>query len=402
MSTSSDISSLFSKFGSGSSQYQELSKEDSSRASLERLPSAPEVEGVRAAQSLESESASTGLVVDDAGVQFVDLMSARKALEAAAAASALSRSTGMLDSFLGAEVSLRSKLDDLAQARQCEADALPVFFSRPRPSLSNINIIAVVSGKGGVGKSTVAANFAVALQREGQSVLAVDLDPQNALHHHFGLEAELGRMSRTSGIAQLDAVGQSPQDGYLVSASGVRLLPYGAVDENRRRAFEAQLEQDPDWLAYLLADLQLADGTLIILDTPPGPSVYLRQVLAVANLALVVSLSDAASYNTLPMMDGLIKTYSGDRPEFFGVSYLINQVERSRKLSEDITRIMCDVLGDKVLGLVRRDPSITEALAYNRSVLDYDPRGLGCHDLLASAKAVLAKLTSSVRSEQSV
>jgi cellulose biosynthesis protein BcsQ len=125
-------------------------------------------------------------------------------------------------------------------------------------------------------------------------------------------------------------------------------------------------------------------------------------VLAVANLALVVSLSDAASYNTLPMMDSLIKTYAGDRPEFFGASYLINQVERSRKLSEDITRIMCDVLGDKVLGLVRRDPSITEALAYNRSVLDYDPRGLGCHDLLSSAKAVLLKLTERGQLEQAV
>ncbi|MBX9913517.1 MAG: cellulose synthase operon protein YhjQ [Pseudomonadaceae bacterium] len=400
MSTSSDISRLFSKFGSGPSQYQELLKEQSQQNSL---PCEPDL-----AQAKDSELPSIAAYVPDSGtalpeesrVKYVDLKSARNALEVEAA-SALSRSAGMFDKALDAGVSLRSKLDDLSQARQREADALPVFFSRPRPSLSHISIIAVVSGKGGVGKSTVAANFAVALQREGQSVLAVDLDPQNALHHHFGLEPEAGRASWTAGIAQVDALG-SQQENYLHSASGVRLLPYGAVDESRRRAFEAQLEEDPDWLACLLADLQLADGTIVILDTPPGPSIYLRQVLAVANLALVVSLSDAASYNTLPMMDSLIKTYAGDRPEFFGASYLINQVERSRKLSEDITRIMCDVLGDKVLGLVRRDPSITEALAYNRSVLDYDPRGLGCHDLLSSAKAVLLKLTERGQLEQAV
>lgn len=398
MSTSSDISRLFSKIGGGASQYQEILKQDSSSAPLESLPAESCVESVPVTQPLAPELAGAGVAAESAEVKFVNLTSARKALEDAPAAST-SRSASLLGSLIEPGVSLRSRLDDLAHAQQGEADALPGFFSRPRPSLSNINIIAVVSGKGGVGKSTVAANFSVALQREGQSVLAVDLDPQNALHHHFGLESEAGCAPSTAGIALADSAGQQWQDNCLLGASGVRILPYGEIDESRRRVFEGQLEQDPDWLAHLLADLQLADGTLVIIDTPPGPSVYLRQVLAVANLALVVSLSDAASYNTLPMMDGLIKTYAGEREDFFGVSYLINQVELSRKLSQDITRIMCDVLGDKVLGLVRRDPSITEALAYNRNVLDYDSRGMGCHDLLASARAILAKLKSNERIE---
>jgi chromosome partitioning protein len=49
--------------------------------------------------------------------------------------------------------------------------------------------LAVCSSKGGVGKTTVAANLAVALARHGR-VLAVDVDPQDSLGRAFGVVAK--------------------------------------------------------------------------------------------------------------------------------------------------------------------------------------------------------------------
>ena len=178
------------------------------------------------------------------------------------------------------------------------------------------------------------------------------------------------------------------------------MLPYGTVDEQQRRSFEQQLESDPLWLAQQLSDLQLADGAIVVIDTPPGPSLYLQQALSVANVALVVSLSDAASYTALPLIDGLIKTYTAEREDFLGAAYLINQLDSSRQLSKDITQIMLGQLGKRVLGVVHRDQSITEALAYNRNVLEYDPNGRGCLDLLNCAQALLHRLTAETRVEQ--
>ena len=60
-------------------------------------------------------------------------------------------------------------------------------------------VVAIVSAKGGVGKSTIAANLAVALNRHARTVLAVDLDPQNALHLHLGGKPQdIGGLSRAS------------------------------------------------------------------------------------------------------------------------------------------------------------------------------------------------------------
>lgn len=392
MSTSSDISSLFRLFGRRASQYQEIAEADASNASLEQWP------GISKAEVVQAPAEPDGLFSrPNPAVSVAPAQVAQGAEQEVAPPSPQERlvlptlAAELHEPVAGGAVSLRSMLGKLAQS---DAEVPALNPARPHAKLANIKIVAVVSAKGGVGKSTISANFAVALQREGQAVLAVDLDPQNALHHYLGVEPEQGSVLLTAGIAQPDVAGQSWQDICLPSPTGVHLLAYGAVDEKRRRTFEGQLDQDPDWLARQLAELELADGALVILDTPPGPSVYLQQVLSVANLVLVVSLSDAASYNTLPMIDSLIKTYAGERPEFLGVGYLINQVDRSRQLNKDITQIMRNALGSKVLGLIHRDQSISEALAYNQSVLDYDPRGQGTHDILACAHAVIARLAA--------
>lgn len=54
-------------------------------------------------------------------------------------------------------------------------------------------VVAVVSPKGGVGKTTVVANLATALLDGGRPVTVVDLDPQNALRLHLQMSLDESR-----------------------------------------------------------------------------------------------------------------------------------------------------------------------------------------------------------------
>ena len=55
-----------------------------------------------------------------------------------------------------------------------------------------MTLICFASPKGGVGKSTLAANIANELARGGLHVIALDLDPQNTFRLHFGIPLEDG------------------------------------------------------------------------------------------------------------------------------------------------------------------------------------------------------------------
>lgn len=411
MSTSSDIANLFKRLGTRADQYQEITEKDEDRASLDRWPTLAKAKAKAKAKVEEVKPAPPVDVAQpniEANVQpglptssvhdSQPLAKQHADLEVPSHSQSPEPSTD--GSINWAAESLHSMLGKLDRTQYVDdLDIEPKSEVRERPQLANIKIVAVISGKGGVGKSTLSANLGSTWQRQGKAVLVVDLDPQNALRNHLGPAFEPGAEEQITGIAQVGEAEEDLRERCQLSPAGVAVLPFGSVDENRRRAFERQLDSEPDWLAQRLADLQLSDGAVVILDTPPGPSVYLQQALTVANLALVVTLSDAASYATLPMIDNLIQTYTAERSEFIGAAYVINQVDSSRQLNKDVTLIMRNILGKRLIGLIHRDQSIAEALAYNQSVLDYDPSGRGCLDIQAVSMAVLEKLSSTERSK---
>lgn len=160
----------------------------------------------------------------------------------------------------------------------------------PKP-LSNAKVIAVSSGKGGVGKSTVAANLAVALAKLGYRVGLLDADIFGpSVPTMFGLE-DFQPMGEMVGERQLII----PAEQY-----GVKILSIG---------FFVKPEQATIWrgpmasnaLKQLITEANWGELDYFIIDTPPGTSdihLTLMQTLDIAGAIVVstpqkVALADA-------------------------------------------------------------------------------------------------------------
>lgn len=238
-------------------------------------------------------------------------------------------------------------------------------------------VISVVSAKGGVGKTTLSACLAMGLAAS-RDVLAVDLDPQNALKLHLGVHA-----SEIDGAGRATLEERSWQSAIYRGGKGrPSVLPYGNLNETDRDALEAHLSSHPDWLTLGLRSLGLGPQSVVVIDTPPGPSLYQQQALRASHFTLVVIHADAASYATIASMETILDRYCLGRSGFIGSVYLLNSVSAASALSRDVVRVVRSELGDRVVPVVvHQDEAVREALAFDQPVLHYAPHGEASRDI---------------------
>ena len=170
------------------------------------------------------------------------------------------------------------------------------FKSKPRPEVGKMlpkvkNVIAVSSGKGGVGKSTVSANLAIALARLGYKVGLLDTDIFGpSMPKMFDVEDARPYAVHVDGRDLIE-----PIEKY-----GVKLLSIGFfVSPETATLWRGGMASNA--LKQLIADANWGELDYFILDTPPGTSdihLTLLQTLAITGAVIVstpqsVALADA-------------------------------------------------------------------------------------------------------------
>ena len=179
---------------------------------------------------------------------------------------------------------------------EIEVEIVTEFKSAPRPEVGQMlpgvkNIIAVSSGKGGVGKSTVSANLAIALARLGYKVGLLDTDIFGpSMPKMFDVEDERPYAVKKDGRDLI-----CPIEKY-----GVKLLSIGFfVSPTTATLWRGGMATSA--LKQLIADADWGELDYFILDTPPGTSdihLTLLQTLPITGAVIVstpqqVALADA-------------------------------------------------------------------------------------------------------------
>ena len=181
-------------------------------------------------------------------------------------------------------------------SKDIEVEIETEFKSKPRPEVGKLlpevkNIIAVSSGKGGVGKSTVSANLAISLARLGYKVGLLDADI-------FG--PSMPKMFRVEDARPYAVEKDGRQLIEPIEKYGVKLLSIGFfVNPETATLWRGGMASNA--LKQLIADADWGELDYFILDTPPGTSdihLTLLQTLAITGAVIVstpqnVALADA-------------------------------------------------------------------------------------------------------------
>ena len=227
-----------------------------------------------------------------------------------------------------------------------------------------ISVIAVTSGKGGVGKTSVAVNLAVGLSRSGKSVLLFDADLGLAnVDVALGLKPAVDISHVLSGERKLEQI-------MVPGPAGIRIVP--ATSGVARMASLNQQEQAG--LVRAFSELPLVVDTLIV-DTGAGIDPAVLTFTSACQEVIVVICDEPTS---LTDAYALIKVLNRD----YGVKrfqLLASMVEndlQGRQLFDKLCRVTDQFLDVHLglLGAIPRDDYLRRAVRQQRAVLLEYPR----------------------------
>jgi flagellar biosynthesis protein FlhG len=244
-----------------------------------------------------------------------------------------------------------------------------------------VRVIAVTSGKGGVGKTNVSANLAVALAKLGKKVLVFDTDLGLA-----NIDLVLGMPKPEFSIHDVLDHTRSVKDVVLTGPHGIMVLPASSgvdeapdLDEAQRMDLVAQFE---NW------DEQI---DVMILDTGAGISPNVMYFNTVAQHIMVVATPEPTSITDAYALMKVMATKYQERR----FHLLVNQVRDEAQAKEVFKAIVnvADRFGLDIsvnfIGFVPSDPNVTRAVRRRTPIINAFPQSPAALSFANLAESVL-------------
>ncbi len=231
-----------------------------------------------------------------------------------------------------------------------------------------MTLVLLHSPKGGVGTTMIAAQLAIHLAQHGREVVALDLTHQGSLKMHFGLRLTHTIPDMADHHAEpMVVAGVALRDGYAFSQ-----LP----------EFAATLADDPavsSPTTIVIADIAAADHRLKDL------------LLPYATFHLCALTPGPGSLAVLPLVDPETATVMLDKTLF-----VLNHLDDRIRLSRNTRKFLNELFGDRIVGTVRRDEAVNEALATFEPLARYAPSSAALTDLAALGNRIEALCEAAV------
>ncbi|HWW89439.1 MAG TPA: ParA family protein [Solirubrobacteraceae bacterium] len=242
------------------------------------------------------------------------------------------------------------------------------------------NTIAVLSQKGGTGKTTAVRTLADALRRSGVRTLAVDLDPQGNLSDYFDLPPDV-EPTIADVLAGRAAAAEAVHEEMIpanLSLAETELMLGGKM--GRELTLRRALAALPD------------EYELVLIDCPPSLGLLTINALVAADWALITA---EAQYFALQGVEQAMEVVELARdslnPKLTLLGVLLNLADMRTVHSREALASLKERFGEQVFDtVIRASIAYAESAERARSILDHRP-DLGA-DYVALADEILARL----------
>ena len=257
--------------------------------------------------------------------------------------------------------------------------------------------IALINQKGGVGKTTTAANLGAALALAGKRVVVVDLDPQANLTLYLGVELPSGSPSSyrvlTGELAFGAALRETGTPGLRllptdIDLSGAELELSGA--EGREKLLLASLEA---WCARERARTGQDPADYVLFDCPPSLGLLSLNALSAAEEVFLIVQTEFLALQGVSKLVEVIELVKRRLHPGLTVTGIVPCLYDSRlRFAREVLSELRRFFGEKVFRTaIGSNVKLAESPSFGKTIFEYAPESIGARDYAALAREVLAQ-----------